>query len=166
MKITAQTKISELIKQNPAALEAIVSINKHFEKLRNPILRKIMASRVSIADAAKIGGCKVEAFYEKLAPLGFETVNQVESQKAEPVITYKLDISSIPPERIKELDVRAGIASGADPFLTIMKEIDLLKSGDVLIVINSFEPVPLIRILEKKGYDFRTEKPVPNEYHT
>ena len=74
MKIDQYTKISQLINANPAVIEAIASINRHFEKLRNPILRKILASRVTIADAAKIGGTTVQQFYEKLGPLGFHTM--------------------------------------------------------------------------------------------
>ncbi|HRO73030.1 MAG TPA: DUF1858 domain-containing protein, partial [Saprospiraceae bacterium] len=69
--INANTRISTLLKQHPDALEAIVSISKKFEKLRNPLLRKLMASRTSISMASKIGGCKVEDFFEKLKPLGF-----------------------------------------------------------------------------------------------
>ena len=42
MQIAANTKISVLIKENPAAIDAIATINKHFEKLRNPVLRKIL----------------------------------------------------------------------------------------------------------------------------
>ncbi|WP_460879947.1 hypothetical protein [Pontibacter rugosus] len=36
MEIAANTKIAALIKENEKAIEAIASINKHFEKLRNP----------------------------------------------------------------------------------------------------------------------------------
>ncbi|MDX5436888.1 MAG: DUF1858 domain-containing protein, partial [Pontibacter sp.] len=56
MEIAANTKISAILKANPDAIEAIAAINRHFEKLRNPLLRKILASRVTIADAARIGG--------------------------------------------------------------------------------------------------------------
>ena len=72
MIIHANTKIGAIIKQHPGALEAIVSIHPMFEKLRNPILRKVMAGRASISMAAKMAGCSIQAFYEKLTPLGFE----------------------------------------------------------------------------------------------
>lgn len=56
MKINRQTKISAIIRHNSAAIEAI---NPHFNKLRNPILRKVLAPRVTVEDAALIGGCKL-----------------------------------------------------------------------------------------------------------
>jgi hypothetical protein len=51
MVITANTKIAAILKSNPAALEAIVSISPKFEKLRNPLLRKLMAGRASVSMA-------------------------------------------------------------------------------------------------------------------
>ena len=73
MLINAQTKISALLKHHPDALEAIVPLSPDFKKLRNPVLRKLMAGRTSIAMASKIGRCTPEDFFEKLKPLGFET---------------------------------------------------------------------------------------------
>lgn len=69
--INANTKISTLLKENPDALEAIISISSKFNKLRNPLLRKLMASRTSINMASKVGGCSVNDFFKKLEPLGF-----------------------------------------------------------------------------------------------
>lgn len=69
--INADTKIATLLKENPAALDAIISISPKFNKLRNPLLRKLMASRTSISMASKVGGCTVNDFFNKLEPLGF-----------------------------------------------------------------------------------------------
>ena len=73
MLINEQTKIAALLKHHPDALETIITISPDFKKLRNPILRKLMAGRTSIAMASKIGGCQPEDFFKALAPLGFET---------------------------------------------------------------------------------------------
>ena len=70
--INANTKIAALIKQHPDALETIVGISPKFTKLRNPILRKVIAGRTSIAMASKLGGCSIDDFFNKLQPLGFE----------------------------------------------------------------------------------------------
>jgi len=72
MKITEHTKISKLIQENPASIDVIAGINKHFRKLKNPVLRKLLAPRVSIAEAAKIGDTTVEVFLSKLKEIGFE----------------------------------------------------------------------------------------------
>lgn len=105
MTINANTKIAAIIKQHPDALEAIVSISPKFEKMRNPILRKLMAGRASIGMASKIGGCSVNTFFEKLKPLGFEI-----DRSAMPVAEEKKEvpyfITSLKKKQVVELDVR------------------------------------------------------------
>ncbi|HRF19059.1 MAG TPA: DUF1858 domain-containing protein, partial [Chitinophagaceae bacterium] len=66
MIINANTKIATVLKAHPGALEAIISISPKFQKLRNPILRKLMAGRTSLAMASKVGGCTINEFFEKL----------------------------------------------------------------------------------------------------
>jgi len=149
--INVNTKIATILKQHPDALEAIVSISPKFEKLRNPILRKLMAGRASIAMASKIGGCSVNTFFEKLKPLGFEI-----DVSAMPVRGEKKEvpdfIASLKKEQVVELDVRPVIASGKDPLNIITEKVKSIKAGQVLKIINSFEPVPLILLLEKQGF--------------
>lgn len=156
MKINANTKVSELIKHNEGSIDAIVSINKLFKKLKNPVLRKVLAKRVSISDAAKVGGAKVEDFYRVLKPLGFES-EIIEFDKEEKPKTEfkfnKMNIDNINPDTLTELDVRDEIAGGNDPFAIIMDAIKVLPEGNTLKLINVFEPIPLINKLNKKGYE-------------
>jgi uncharacterized protein (DUF2249 family) len=158
MTIDVNTKIATLIRENPAALESIVSISPKFSKLRNPILRKMIGGRTSIAMAAKIGGCTVDNFFEKLRPLGFEidhtkvAANNDLHNKPLPDFLQKLN-----PGNIVSLDVRAVIESGRDPLNLIMQAVKQLKNGFVLKIINSFEPTPLILLLGKQGFISYTE---------
>ncbi len=167
MNISATTKISALIKANPASIDAIVTINKHFEKLRNPILRKIFASRVTIADAAKIGGCTVNDFFKKLIPLGFLVVPDTL-----PVINTNTDrlrpafMQQINWDNTITLDVRADLASGKDPFQKIMDTFASLSQDNFLLIINTFEPVPLINVLKRKGFEYYTEEVQKDKFHT
>lgn len=153
MKISVNTKIASILKHNPASLDAIISLNRKFEKLRNPILRKLMAGRTSLAQAARIGDVSVKDFFDTLAPLGFES-DENETEAAEEKGTgIKPDfIKNISPERIHELDVRPLLSKDEDPLQLIMKTIRALPQDHVLKLINSFEPTPLIALLEKKGY--------------
>lgn len=167
MKITQHTRISDVIKMNKEAIEALASINKHFEKLRNPILRKVLAPRVTIGDAAKIGGTSVEVFFNKLIPLGFEC--ELVTEKGSISATIKNDRQPVVESKnVVELDVRGILAGGSDPFNTIMDSLEKLPSGHTLKVINTFEPAPLIKILNKKGYSHFTEKngEIVNTYFT
>ena len=165
--ITPETKISELIEMNPEAIEAIASINKHFRKLNNPFLRKTLAKRVSIRDAAKIGNVSVETFMKKLESIGFKTgmnnstahsLEEKPEQEVNIELTNNKEQMTNPVDVKIELDVRPGLEKGIDPFQEIMKNIKTLKEGEVLKVINSFEPLPLINILRSKGYKSWTER--------
>lgn len=156
MIINANTKIGTILKQHPEALEAIVSVNPIFEKLRNPVLRKLMAGRTSLAMASKVGGCTVDDFFDKLQPLGFEI--DKDTKVKEEVKTIPQFMRETRSEQIIELDVRPNIASGNDPLNLIMNKLKTVQPGQVLKIINSFEPTPLIHLLEKKGYQSYVEQ--------
>lgn len=202
MKISSRTKISTILKQHPAAVEAIASISPHFGKLRNPVLRKLLAPRVTVADAARIGRCSPEDFAMVLAPLGFEwqatppqqgvvgmagtvdgsggrthseteepgenttrtpdrLVDEGESAghpagrdgrgKEEEAGTAMLP-AAVREGRVRRMDVRPIIEAGVDPLRRIMETLEALPPDFALELVNSFEPTPLVRLLERKGY--------------
>lgn len=141
-----------LLKGHPDALDAIVSITPKFNKLRNPLLRKLMAGRTSIAMASKISGCSVQDFFDKLAPLGFEGDTSVAADQDKPhsVPAY---LHTVNPQNVVILDVRPTIEEGKDPLREITQAVKNIPEKGALKVINSFEPTPLIALLEKQGYN-------------
>lgn len=154
MVINSQTKIAALLKHHPDALEAIVALSPDFKKLRNPILRKLMAGRTTIAMASKIGGCSPGDFFEKLKPLGFEADNEEnagDEPSPEPVALPSF-IKELQAAHIVSLDVREMLAGGNDPLKLIQQKVKELKEGGVLKIINTFEPTPLIKLLENQGF--------------
>jgi len=156
MNINVNTKIAAIIKHNPAALDAIISISPKFEKLRNPVLRKLMAGRTSIAMASKIGGCKTDDFFAKLQSLGFEIDKAVS-----PIVEEKNKVPdfiiSLQAEQIVVLDVRPIIVSGKDPLQFILEKIKTLQPKQALKIINTFEPTPLMLLLQKQGFESYAE---------
>ena len=154
MTINGNTKIASLLKESPGALEAIISISSKFEKLRNPLLRKLMAGRTSIAMASKMAGCCINDFFIKLQPLGFEAdttiATIIEKKKLLPGFITSAKATQI-------IDVRPVITSGKDPLNIILEKIKTLQSGQVLKIINTFEPIPLILLLEKQGFETYTD---------
>jgi uncharacterized protein (DUF2249 family) len=155
MVINEQTKIAALLKHHPDALETIVKLSPDFKKLRNPILRKLMAGRTSIAMASKIGGCKTEDFFKALAPLGFESDNTTVLPQENPVNKNAPKpeyLQRIQPDQLIGFDVRAMLAEGNDPLKQIQQKVKSLQPGQVLVIVNNFEPVPLIKLLEKQGF--------------
>ncbi len=155
MIINADTKIAAILKKDPAALESIISISPRFTKLRNPLLRKLMAGRTSLQMAANIGGCTLQDFYDKLRGPHFEigteptTITAVAAPL--PAFMKKLDATNI-----TELDVRPMLEAGNDPLSLILDTIKTIEPGQALKIINTFEPAPLISLLGKKGFHTHT----------
>jgi|SRR5690554_2827726 len=156
MKIDINTKIVTLLKHHPDALERIVGLSPKFAKLRNPLLRKLLAGRTTIAMASKIGGCRVGDFFDQLKGLGFEAgeapVQESQERKAPP--QWLLDVNK---QEIKELDVRPVLDAGQDPLEQIIGALKTLPRGEVLKIINAFEPTPLIALVGKRGFSSYVE---------
>lgn len=57
-----------------------------------------------------------------------------------------------------ELDVREYHGRGEEPFDAIMSAVNTLGPEDVFVLINSFEPLPLYRVLEGKGFNHEAEQ--------
>ena len=166
MKINRNTRISTLIKEKEETITAIASINKHFIKLKNPILRRVLAPRVTVADAAKVGGVEVEVMIKKLEEIGFKFEGEMVQKSHTNIINTKNMSTTKNIKNLVSLDVRPTLASGEDPFNIIMKAVKVLKEEETLQIINSFEPIPLIKKLESKGYESWTERPEEGEVHT
>jgi len=67
--------------------------------------------------------------------------------------------------KIIELDVRPILAGGVDPFKTIMEKLEELENSQSLLIINTFEPIPLLNIIKEKGYTYNTERPEEGVVH-
>jgi uncharacterized protein (DUF2249 family) len=161
-QINRDTKVSVLLKAGSEVVEALVALHPHFNKLRNPFLRKMLASRVSIADACKIAGCDIRDFMAKMVELGF-TVNEADAEPSPEAVRVG---EENPPsfERFEpvELDVRPVLAAKEDPLKVILKAAENLNPDQCLKLVNTFEPLPLITLLAKKGFSHATQRLAPD----
>lgn len=146
----------------PQTLEVLIKISPHFRKLNNKILRKTLASRVNVEQAAGIAGVDLAMMlYELNKSINCEInpktlkveESQVMTKDEKPEILKKIN-----PEKFLRLDVRPIIDSGKDPFLEIMNAVKNLKDDEVLHLVNSFEPIPLYSVMQNKGFSHWTEK--------
>jgi uncharacterized protein (DUF2249 family) len=158
MRIDKNTRISHIIKHDERAIELIASVNSHFKKLKNPILRKILAPRVTLAEAAIIGNTSIEELFEVLKSIGFEGDHLKDAAERQIHSVDPQMQKAIESNKMTSLDVRPVLDKGSDPFEHIMDAYEKLNDGFVLKIINSFEPVPLIRIMEEKGIEYWVER--------
>ncbi len=166
MKINDNTKISELIRADKRCIDAIAGVAQPFHRLKNPILRKVMASRVSIAGAARMGGCTVNDIVAALTPLGFEYEKAVpaENDAIQPRPQWLLQVEA---GAVIQYDVRPVIESGTDPLKNILAKFKEVQPGGILCVINSFVPTPLIHLLKQdKAEDSYVDMISEKEWHT
>ena len=162
--IDENSKISDILNSNDKAIEAIAKINSNFNKLKNPILRKLLANKVSIKQAAAIGGVHPNILLGELSKIGF-IVKYPETplQNKEKFKSKYIQMSKL---KTITLDVRPILDSGVDPFKEIMAKLKEMNSDEELLIINTFEPIPLLNILKDKGYQYETIRPTEGEVHT
>ncbi len=151
MLINENTSIATLLRANPAALDIIVRLAPGFSKLKNPLVRKLMAGRTNIAMAAEIGRVEKDVFFEKLEVLGFKRLKSDTFHEAESAFASK-EIFPFNTTQMDILDVRPILQEGTDPLKIILQKLDGLTEGISLQIVNTFIPYPLIKVMEKKGY--------------
>lgn len=163
MTVTKNTKISEIIKENEKAISVIASVNKNFKKLEKPFLRKLFAPRISVKDAAKIGGTSTNKILIKLKEVGFDVELTEENNIEETNKTKKYIMNK---DKLVTLDVRPILATGTDPYHAIIDTLKTMSEDETLLIINTFEPVPLLNKLNSQGYDYEVERINENTIHT
>ncbi len=153
--INAQTKISQLLEVDPdLVIKTLVSLNKKFSRLKNPLLRKLLVKRVSIADACKISKTEITDFMWSMKQIGFRVTKETPLENDLSGITGSFQ----EPLDYLELDVRPLLAKDKDPLKEILSCIKRLEENQGLKLVNTFEPFPLIHLLADKGFSYRVEQ--------
>jgi uncharacterized protein (DUF2249 family) len=155
ISIHAGTRIKTLLDADlHGVIEELVKLNINFAKLRNPVLRGLFANRVTIADACRITHCKVEDFLDKMRHIGFHT----SSAPAEsPVAITRKPINFNRTAHVHHLDARSYLENNLDPLKDILKMVNTMAAGERLKITNTFEPTPLISLLNDKGFSYEVE---------
>ena len=161
--ITKDMKISKMLAEYPQTLAILIKASPHFKRLENKILRKTLAGRVTVEQAASIAGVDLyNLLFELNKSINIsvepkqilnEKMNNENLAKQKPEILEKINA-----DKIHQLDVRPIIESGKDPFQNIMAAVKELNDDNILLIINSFEPIPLYSVLGKQGFEHWTEK--------
>jgi hypothetical protein len=152
MRFTAETLVAEAIAADPAVIERLAMLHPAFEKLRNPVLRKVMAGLVTFGEAAKVAGVGLDTVLaaangEAPPPVGRAGPARGEEEPA-PLWVENADLH----ERAA-LDVRPILAAGGEPLGPIMRLAATVPPGGLLVLDAPFDPAPLRRVLGSKGFD-------------
>jgi tRNA 2-thiouridine synthesizing protein A len=75
------------------------------------------------------------------------------------------DLAPIPARATVTVDVREDQRRRKEPFDRIMAAIKALAADEELLVINTFDPVPLYKVLGRQGFTHATTQVGPDEWH-
>ncbi len=67
-------------------------------------------------------------------------------------------------EKIVTVDVREDIRAGREPFRKIMAAVQRLRPDQTLLLINSFEPRPLYRVMAQNGFTHWAEQTADGDW--
>lgn len=145
--------MSEVLERYPELLEVLIEASPAFARLKNPLLRRTMPRLVSVAQAARIGGIEPAALVERLnRALGIEPPREAEAPPDESLLGTPSPAWLERPIGFR-LDVR--------PILAAAQEV---PEGKRLILEAPFEPIPLYRVMQKKGFAAWCEQVGPEHY--
>lgn len=153
--IESSWKINRVLKEYPDVLETLANTHPAFEKLRNPLIRRVQSKLVTVEQAANIAGVDPNALLARLnkaAGFDVEPVPIVPTFAPKPAAPAWVTNAKI----AERLDVRPLIARGEEPFSMISGAAKRIPVGKVLSLRSPFDPVPLRDALAKQGFEAHT----------
>ena len=163
-QITPQTIVAELLNAYPELEDKLIEIAPVFKKLKNPVLRKTIAKVTSLKQAATIGNVALPTLINELRKVvGQELLVKSEEQSS----TLVEKPGWVIVENIKlSYDARADLENGVHPVSKVVKDIETISGDELYLLITPFIPLPLIDIVNKKGFAAHSEKTEENKFST
>jgi hypothetical protein len=168
--ITPETKIGELLDTYPHLEEILLHQSPHFKHLKNPILRKTVAKVATLEKAAQMGGIPLRQLIATLRqavglPAEHSTADHgMGGRPAEverPVPDW-LDDAKV----ILTIDADRLLESGQVPLPRVHQAVNELAPGQLLCVVSSFNPAPLLEALTKAGHHTYIRQASPGAFRT
>ena len=162
-EITLDMTIADLLNGYKGMKDTLIKINPKFKKLNNPILRRTLAKLATVKQAAIIGGMD-----------SMELLNRLRISVGQEPLDIKEDEVSIdgnvPKWAKKEPSVTINadklLEDGKNPLAQSYKILKSLNTDEVLEIVSSFRPEPLIADFMGKGYRVYTHEISKENYST
>jgi uncharacterized protein (DUF2249 family) len=157
--IAADTTVARVLEAHPQLVEFLATYHPHFAKLRNGLVRRLMAPRVTVAEAARMAGIDPGELVRALRraagepePAAGAPAAAVAPARAAGATPRPERLAAVPEDRHVRLDVREDIRRGDEPFARIMSAVKGLADDQALEVRAPFEPIPLYGLLARRGF--------------
>ncbi len=162
MLIKAETKLGDIFEEHPELKETLQDMSPKFSKLDNKMVYNTVGKFARIKDIAKMGGfstCEVLHTLNKVIGKEEELAASFpECIDAEILVEVEKDDKPewlVDRESFPEMNV---IGSEEDPLADIMKKAQNIKVGEGFKLVQIFEPIPLINMLNSLNFDHYTEQ--------
>jgi uncharacterized protein (DUF2249 family) len=162
--ISGDITVSRLLEEHPELVDVLAAYHPHFKQLRNRLLRRVMAPRVTVAQAAGMAGVPTEELLAVLrgavgeAPVPIASHLEAPRPEGRGECDRPRALADVPADRQVYVDVREDIRRDAEPFARIMAAVKALGGDQVLVLRVAFEPIPLYDVLARRGLSHWTER--------
>jgi len=98
--MNGDTKLAEALRCNAAILDYVISLNPHdFQRLRNPLMRRIMPVRITLRRLASMVDVPEQEFVDKINTLAGLQLEKIDAERVAPPVA-----SIEPPEWMAAVD--------------------------------------------------------------
>jgi len=149
---TLQTRIADALRERPELREMLPAFHPAFEKLKHPLLGRVLPRLVNVEDAARVAGVDPAALLAVMNLPGAPDVGHLPPPPAGAAHEPGPAPAWLDGARVTELDARPLLARGEEPFAAVMTAARALGPGEVLALLTPFEPAPLRRLLGDRGW--------------
>lgn len=164
LHITPQTIIADLLNTYPQLEDKLIEIAPVFKKLKNPILRRTIAKVTSLKQAATIGNIALPMLINELRKAVGQELTDITDNKSPGAISKPDWVSE---ENVKLIyDAREDLENGVHPVSNVVRDIETITGNGIYLLITPFIPLPLIDIVNKKGFLTYSEKIEENKFYT
>lgn len=180
MKISGNTKIKEVLAHDEAKMiRTLMWLAPEFERLQYPKLRRAMAGRVSVSQAARIARIPVtEVLYVLNLAIGADEAELSAEIRLSAAADFEYDDTN-PPVKPKEIaatsdeagnvvfvDLMSHADEKRDPMPAITRGlVSLKRPSDVLLLRHPFDPIPLRDLFARRGFESWAEERKPGNWY-
>jgi hypothetical protein len=181
--VDGDTKLSVVLALHPDVLAYVIELDPHvFRRLEQPLVRRAMAGRLTLARVARMTGKSLSTILLDIHRLlGVELTQDEFARIAKSDGDRARWVPAAPPsllehpkpqwaEDLSEHDVHVVQANGDEPEgesrlrLIAQETLRLTEPGDVLLVKHSREPHALYALWDEQGHDRYAEQVAPDEW--
>ena len=168
--ITEDDTVYDIITRYPQLKEVLVKISPKYQRLYNPVIFNTVAKLTPLKKAASIGNIYLKEMLYQLNEAigkGGEYLSYFKSQipKMQEEFLKKRFSGKVPSsvkpawmEKTGSFGVFDARAVDGEPFTHIMDKAGSIKPGSGFVLVQKFEPAPVIAYLGTQGFEHWVEK--------